>query len=41
MTNKIINATLNVIIFIVPLLIIPIGYSKIPYNILKISVLLL
>ena len=41
MTNKIINATLNVIIFIVPLLIIPIGYNKIPYNILKISVLLL
>ena len=41
MTNKIINATLNVIIFIVPLLIIPIGYSKIPYNILKISILLL
>ena len=39
--NKIINVTLCVILFIVPLLITPRKVYSIPYNILKICVLLL
>lgn len=40
MINKIINIALNVIIFIIPLLIIPIGIEALPYNLLKISALI-
>ena len=41
MINKIMNITLNIIIFLVPILIIPKGLNIAPYNILKISVLLI
>ena len=40
-TNKIINITLNVIIFLIPLLALPHGINSIPYNILKIVSLLI
>lgn len=40
MINKIINIALNIIIFIIPLLIIPIGIETLPYNLLKISALI-
>lgn len=41
MINKIMNITLNIIIFLVPILIIPKDLNVAPYNILKISVLLI
>lgn len=41
MINKIMNITLNIIIFLVPILIIPKGLNIAQYNILKISVLLI
>lgn len=41
MINKIMNITLNVIIFIIPILIIPEGLNIAPYNLLKILTLII
>ena len=41
MINKIMNITLNVIIFIIPILIIPEGLNIAPYNLLKILALII